>query len=416
MSERMHQTSQRHKPEELLPLHQEVPEDEDDDEQNRSSTAQQSLGVVLLQLRHYGVLFTNVGAWYTTNGMNGIAMQGLAGSVRRDSVMESFLSIVAVTSIVTALQLFFGALLGFSLLYAHARLVPTSQPFHIRNYLTFNKNESTLAVFHGTGSICTNLGFMYGSASLVQIIKLLEPFETLLFTKLLLPDESKFFTLGVTSSMTLTVGAAVSLIKSQKKQPHPHAILFALLSGLTLSTRNVLQRKHHSKKNMEYEVSKLEKSLMQFTQLSWQSGIVMTAFAVVLHLYFVLQSSHHHGETLALALLGLNWRVLTWHPLYNAFSMITLGFCSALTHSLLNAGKRVFAIVMAIVWFREAFSRATAVGLALVFVGGCWYTIESKANSNKAAVASWTSWWKPMMSVLLLQVIYMVHAFDNKNA
>lgn len=48
--------------------------------------------------------------------------------------------------------------------------------------------------------------------------------------------------------------------------------------------------------------------------------------------------------------------MLLWHPLYKAFSVITLGFYSALTHALLNTGKRIFAILLAVLWFRESFS------------------------------------------------------------
>jgi hypothetical protein len=63
--------------------------------------------------------------------------------------------------------------------------------------------------------------------------------------------------------------------------------------------------------------------------------------------------------------------------------MITLGFCSALTHSLLNAGKRVFAICMAMLWFREGLTNpATLAGLALVAIGGSWYSLETKRKDT----------------------------------
>mmetsp|Transcript_43958 Transcript_43958/g.127967 ORF Transcript_43958/g.127967 Transcript_43958/m.127967 type:complete len:118 (-) Transcript_43958:30-383(-) len=77
-----------------------------------------------------------------------------------------------------------------------------------------------------------------------------------------------------------------------------------------------------------------------------------------------------------------NFQVLLWHPLYNVFSMITLGFCSALTHSLLNAGKRVFAISMAMLWFREGLNPPTLAGLLTVGIGGFWYTWESKQKEG----------------------------------
>lgn len=222
--------------------------------------------------------------------------------------------------------------------------------------------------------------------------------------------------------MTLTVGAAISLIQSRKTQPHPNAVLFAILSGLALSTRNVLQRKQHShtksqptSSNSTSSRSVLETSLIQFTQLSWQSGLVMMLFSMLL---FVVMAAFRGiaaaTEAIQLTIQGMNWGILTWHPLYNAFSMITLGFCSALTHSLLNAGKRVFAIVMAIVWFNESFSKATVLGLALVFCGGCWYTVESQAKGDASKGQRYGSRLiKPMTSLLLLQLIHMVHEQDQ---
>jgi hypothetical protein len=255
----------------------------------------------------------------------------------------------------------------------------------------------------------------------VQIIKLLEPFEILLLTGLCLPDERKLLTMGVSSSMTLTVGAAMSLIQSQTTKPHWNAVAFALLSGFTLSTRNVLQRRQHSNCSTQStssstqstaSTSVMEKSLMQFTKLSWQSAWFMLVFSMILFLVLGLyQTTEVALKVIKTAIQGINWGILTWHPMYNSLSMITLGYCSALTHSLLNAGKRVFAIVMAIVWFREAVTRGTVVGLTLVFCGGCWYTVESKAKGEGHQY--WMRLTKPMISLLLLQLVQLVNEQDQ---
>lgn len=302
---------------------------------------------------------SNIMAWYWTNGLNGISMQFYAGQVHDPSILSSayirFFSTAALTAVVTCLQLLFGALLG--------RLMLLGMNSSITWQQIMGTHWLPLSGLHALGSIATNLGFMYGKASLVQVIKLLEPFETLLLSQLLF-QEGKC-SMGIVSAMMLVVGAAMSLLKLQSTPPHPLSITFAILSGLTLSSRNVLQRKHHHT-HQEGQWSKLDKSVVQFTQLSFFSGIWTGVFAVVLYLivnpYFV----------------PCNFQVLLWHPLYNVFSMITLGFCSALTHSLLNAGKRVFAICMAMLWFREGLNPATLAGLALVAVGGTWYSLESK--------------------------------------
>jgi hypothetical protein len=233
---------------------------------------------------------------------------------------------------------------------------------------------------------------MYGKASLVQVIKLLEPFETLVLSQILFREAK--CSLGIFSAITMVIGAAMSLLKLQSTPPHPLSIFSAILSGLTLSCRNVLQRKHHSQplqaNGREHasstkdssslqqppppppqQWSKLEKSVIQFTQLSFFSGLWTGGCAIFL--YLLVQPY----------VVPWNYQVLLWHPLYNIFSMITLGFCSALTHSLLNAGKRVFAICMAMLWFREGLTNpATLAGLALVAIGGSWYSLETKRKDT----------------------------------
>jgi hypothetical protein len=395
-----------------------------------------------------------IGAWYFTNGMNGIAMQSFSRFLSEQQQAQaqaqpqqqqqqqqqmtttstrSFCATVAITSVVTSLQLLLGAILGWFmlLLYRYSTKATSTKEPPRSKILTFHAGERTLALLHGVGSICTDLGFMYGSASLVQTLKLLEPFETLVLTKLLLPggEEGNKLTLGVMSSCLLTVGSAISLLNSSSStEPHPHAIMFAIASGLSLSSRNVLQRRQHlggklaatnmpttAETNLQSPqmTSKLERSLFQFTQLSLQSGTVMALISILLH-SFLLCTDKNHGATLTDVLSeAMNWRLLTWHPLYNAFSMITLGFCSALTHSLLNAGKRVFAICLAIVWFQEGYGWATIVSLAAVTVGACWYAMEVKTAGRVVSSSSWTTRTKPLASLMLLILVYAVVRLES---
>jgi hypothetical protein len=446
---------------ERIPLFLESSESHEDDDldydkeerqhvRDHPSTAQRTLGIALLLLRQYIFLVSNIGAWYVTNGMNGIAMQSFSRVLAEQQQQvttastRGFGATVAITSMVTSLQLLLGAILGWFmlLLYRYSTTITKERSTRIANeapqskIMTFRPIERSLTLLHGVGSICTNLGFMYGSASLVQILKLLEPFETLVLTKLLLPEgeEGNKLTIGVLSSCLLTVGSAISLLNSSSsKEPHPHAIMFAIASGLSLSSRNVLQRRQHFGKkptaantpttttscetNMRspQTASKLERSLLQFTELSLQSGTAMGLVSILLHTFLFCTAKNHGATLIGVLSHAINWRLLTWHPLYNAFSMITLGFCSALTHSLLNAGKRVFAICMAIFWFRESHGWATTVSLAAVTVGGCWYATETKATGRVSSLSSWTVWTKPLASCMLLILVYAVVRLESKN-
>jgi drug/metabolite transporter (DMT)-like permease len=335
----------------------------------------------------------NIMLWYWTNGMNGIAMQAYAGQVKTGAEEWSskpfsrFVATFVITSSVTCSQLLLGALIGRMLLFIMNRQITWAQIF---------QTSIPLASLHAGGSLATNLGFMYGKASLVQVIKLLEPFETLLLSHLLFREGN--FTLGIVSSMILVVGAATSLLKLQSTPPLPQAVIFALLSGLTLSTRNVLQRKHHHTALVAKSWTKLEKSVVQFTQLSFFSALWVAVLSAIVWFFVPVPTVH------------ASWQVYLWHPLYNIFSMITLGFCSALTHSLLNAGKRVFAICMAMLWFSEGLNAATMSGLLAVACGGAWYDWEGK---RKIIVSddSQKEYYKVAVSVSTLVCLFAYQSF-----
>jgi drug/metabolite transporter (DMT)-like permease len=85
---------------------------------------------------------------------------------------------------------------------------------------------------------------MDGKASVIQVLKLLESFETALLSQLLFREGS--FTIGMCSSMMVVVGGAMLLLRLQPTSPAPEAVLAALASGLLFSCRNVLQRKHQA--------------------------------------------------------------------------------------------------------------------------------------------------------------------------
>jgi hypothetical protein len=355
------------------------------------------------------LLLANMFAWSVTNGMNGIAMQDVAMVLQKSS---SASSLWLNTCFLTASQLLLGAALGGFMILVHTKLIggskrtgslqftmPTSTGVHVRGADTF------LCLLHCCGNLFNNIGIMYGSASLVQVIKLIEPFETLILSKLILKDndEGKPLTKGVVAAMALTVGGAISLIQSRPGAPPVLSCAFAFVSGVMICMRNVLQRLQHNnnsvnqqQQQLEQEVSGLEHALVQFTSMSLQSGVLLLSFSI---LYWLVAN-----ETI------MRWhviRVLSWHPLYNLFSMVTLSFCSALTHSLLNAGKRVVAIGMAVIWFKEGLTRQTSFGLIYVTVGGCWYSVESKRRRSRGG------WEKMVVCALLLHLLFNLDTYER---
>jgi len=358
------------------------------DDNSKPSSFTMSAFVVACQI-------INIMLWYWTNGMNGITMQTFSGHVDtivservKQQSYDRFWMTIQITSFVTCFQLLLGSIIGRLLLFMINKNITIEQIFMTRSL--------SLPSLHAVGSIATNMGFMYGKASVVQIIKLLEPFETLILSQILFQEGN--ISTGVVSSMILVVGAGMMLLKLQSTPPLPQAIFFALLSGLTLSTRNVLQRKHHHTSLVAKSWSRLQKSVVQYTQLSFFSGLLM--LHVSLGLWLLVGAPN----------VNVSWQVYWWHPLYNAFSMITLGYCSALTHSLLNAGKRVFAICMTMLWFAEGLNVQTLLGLLTVASGGCWYSRESKRKTIggvcNAAGTRCTEFCKLAFSIIVLMILF----------
>jgi Triose-phosphate Transporter family len=401
----------------------------------------------LLTLGRSLFLLINIGAWYFTNGLNGIAMQSYSADLvksREDDTVEHLPLAVAMlaTLVVSSLQLMAGAILGLLLIYLQLLLAGETQHFatEVQETLGLFPHGQALTILglsllHAGGSFCTNAGFMFGKASLIQTIKLLEPFKTLMFAKLLAPEEGKLVTIGVLCSITTTVMAAISLVQSYSTPPNPLAIFFAVNSGLLLSCRNVLQRREHNLKpdssssptetgtvSIVRHDTKLKKSLQQFTRLSLRSGLLLSLVAAIARILSLFLDTNpyatfHVGEQ-------YTWGMVIWHPLYNAFSMITLGYTSAVTHALLNAGKRVFAILLALVWFGEDVSPVTCTALVLVLIGGFWYTHETKAAASAQKISSSpldgatskaaarAGWWKAVIAAVLLHSLAIARLLE----
>lgn len=412
------------------------------------------------QLPEYIILALVVSAWLGCSCMNSNAMKELEQSLRHpvgdsrrrlsgpassniDAIIivggnadsqiltsrtDYLLCIIAMTSLVTAVQLMVGALLGCLLVIVHSHLRNRSTKQAIKRCFAaqpygYVQNNMLLAlpVLHAMASVFSNLGFMHDSASLVQIIKLLEPLETFVLTDLYLggSQERRRLTLGVFSSVILTVSAAYFTLKTSQAEARLDAVVFALIAGIASVCRNVLKRHHEVQKlevptsfdaptrrdgpynimlrgssilkssRRELNAAKFERALIQFTRLSFQSGIFVSLLAGVLHcsFYGTLPSSrgvtdHYLSEEKGRI---LEWGVFSWQPLYSACSIVALCFCSALTHSLVSAGQGVVNVTLEIAWFQQPLTAAYASSFALVSVGACWYIIESKQAEEVAA-------------------------------
>jgi drug/metabolite transporter (DMT)-like permease len=105
-----------------------------------------------------------------------------------------------------------------------------------------------VGMLHLLGSFCANMGFALGSASIVQVVKLLEPIETLLlmalFNVFILNKRHGVTFTKFLSVCTVVLGTSMLLRSKGIGQPlHFQAALFALCSGFAMASRNVIKSK-----------------------------------------------------------------------------------------------------------------------------------------------------------------------------
>jgi len=256
-------------------------------------------------------------------------MRSLATDIRQQTYShnEHLLCILSMALAVAATQLLLAFVLGcfLTLLYEYVYLRQKDRSSQVSSLRQVwqrlhhpNDHPTTrivlLALLHGMTMYSTNLGFMYGSASLVQVIKLLEPLETVVLQNYLTQgaQTTQVLSVGVVSSIGLTVGAAYTLVHADPTTQvlqHTTALSFAVLSTLSMSSRNVLQKQLQQQQRKQQqqqllilqqqqsssvgsasingnsiaglsgspEPTRLEQALGQFTKLSLYAGLVMAA-------------------------------------------------------------------------------------------------------------------------------------------
>eukprot|EP01068_Selenidium_serpulae_P011480 Selendium_serpulae@DN5669_c0_g1_i2.p1 len=388
------------------------------------------------------ILFTC--CWYISSSKNAVATQLLFHDrLSSNSASESLHSKggpIATATILTTLQLFCGLCLSKPLtcvLRAKADSAPNAP-----------SGESTSKVYifcagmlHFSGCLLTNFAFAYGSASLVQVVKLLEPIETFIlatFVGALLHGLSSAAAPGlnkVVAIFFIVAGTYQLLAQSSKitveSLSHP-AIAFTLISGLLMSSHNVLYKTTHravqSTKSTECDVKRRgsaddDDSTLLSCQPPSSAGLkpitspssstprsiwrdaarkglenfgVMTGAACVpgaAALVAVLLASQSDWKDVAL-ILKIGKAAIAFHGMFHIFSITVLSMLAAESHSLLNVGKRIFNVLVAFLYFGDPVGLRGTIGLALAGIGGLVYALPPQIPAWCIAMTrhpdSWT--------------------------
>ena len=338
--------------------------------------------------------------WYISSNFNAIASQVLFEKLSNSN--EQGLQLVLLAQLLTTLQLVLGTVFSITFFSCRRLLYNNNQGdgldlFHrkVRVYDAF------IGLLHYIGSLCTNMGFAYGSASLVQCVKLLEPIETLLLMVLaiLLRDKflskswdttkleiQQFVSIRKVSSTFVIIGGTTLLLTQKSMEPNPKSIIYALVSGFCMASRNVL-KKTTSQTNSVSEGGQNEASrnsafvagVQSFTFITTMAAIPASAVTLICHVCKFsslnsLVSYVFKSEVGASECFG---RAVVFHCLYNVFSITVLSLTSATTHSLMNVGKRIVNVLAAAAYFGVSLSVSGKAGISFAAVGAFIYNDNS---------------------------------------
>eukprot|EP00574_Skeletonema_japonicum_P010203 CAMPEP_0201728936 /NCGR_PEP_ID=MMETSP0593-20130828/17483_1 /ASSEMBLY_ACC=CAM_ASM_000672 /TAXON_ID=267983 /ORGANISM="Skeletonema japonicum, Strain CCMP2506" /LENGTH=602 /DNA_ID=CAMNT_0048221179 /DNA_START=265 /DNA_END=2073 /DNA_ORIENTATION=- len=354
-----------------------------------------------------------ISCWYISSNFNAIASQVLFSKV---DLSERQDQILLLAQLLTTLQLVLGTVFSITffacrrLLYGKTR-GSTMNIFHkkVRVFDLF------IGILHYVGSMCTNMGYAYGSASLVQCVKLLEPIETLILMVLAIfvrdsilsrswdttkHEIQQFVSVRKVLSTFVVVGGTTLLLVQKSLEPNPKSIIFAVVSGFCMASRNVLKKttssissdsrgeRHEESsqtsstksdsgggRNEESSHGAFVVGVQSFTFITTMAAIpaVVTTLVWYIPKFSSLNSIVSYllkSENDALADLG---RAVVFHCLFNVFSITVLSLTSATTHSLMNVGKRIVNVLTAAAYFGVKLSVLGKAGISLAAVGAFIY-------------------------------------------
>lgn len=343
--------------------------------------------------------------WYWSSSINSIYTQRLFQHIdglflepdKEDVDHLHKIGLITQAIWLTSSQLFVGSVIsGIFLLYVFylSPSTPTSSFSSLQlvadsHHMILRMDIILPGILHCIGCLFTNAGFGYGSASLVQIIKLLEPIETLILTALhtiYISKDSDRDTLHqrlkellplrkVGATCIIVFGTSL-LLANTSVEPNFHSIIFALGSGFCMAARNVAKKQFNTNKNDN------SSSKSTFKEM-WQNGMInfckitMVSFvpSAVILLLALLFNHQHNDIHIMHILFQSSWLIKTcvFHSLYNMASITVLSLTSAPVHSLFNVGKRIVNVLTSAIAFSSPLHTGGKVGILFAGVGAILY-------------------------------------------
>ncbi|KAI8380786.1 triose-phosphate transporter family-domain-containing protein [Blakeslea trispora] len=226
------------------------------------------------------------------------------------------------------------------------------------------KTIAPLAIFLIVGHVFSSVAISRIPVSLVHTIKALAPLFTVAFYRFIFKVNYTEKVYGSLCPLTLGVILACSFTFSNNLI----GLLCALGSCLVFVTQNIFSKKLLFKESTlgDRNPNKLDKLNVLF-----YSSLLSFCFMIPLWMFSdgANLMTFHSTEMAPLTLLFYLFINGTMNFAQNWFAFTTLSLTSPVTYSILSLLKRIFVIVMSIVWFGQHISWTQGFGILLTFVG-----------------------------------------------
>jgi len=250
-----------------------------------------------------------------------------------------------------------------------------------------------LAAFQIGGHLLSSTATSKIPVSLVHTIKGLSPLFTVLAYRVLF--DIRYPVATYISLIPLTLG--VMLACSAEFKGNLFGIIYAFLAAIIFVTQNIFSKRLFNEAAVAEASGIQSRKLDKLNLLCYSSGL---AFLITAPIWFwsegieLLQDFLHDGSLdlaegaphlpafdhgrLALEFVFNG----TFHFGQNIIAFVLLSMVSPVTYSVASLIKRVFVVVIAIIWFQNPTTKVQGLGIALTFFG--LYLYDRTKESNKA--------------------------------
>ena len=229
-----------------------------------------------------------------------------------------------------------------------------------------------LIAVYTLGFCLTNGSFGKVNASFVDTIKAGEPIATVMLTVMFLPGE-KVTGLVFLSLLPIVAGVAVSSMSDTS---------FNLLGfGMAMGSNLCFSARSICAKLLRSSLGKTMDNANLFVWINFYGALALLPVALYVDGPVLLNVLMAGGKPMRFFLFN---GTVYW--LNNQMNFLVLEKVDAVTHGLINCGRRVANICFAIVWFGTAITLYNGVGITLALSGAYCY-MKAKQASSKAPSA-----------------------------